>query len=279
MAALRVHGVQRRAFRPARRTSTGSTGIRLRPAAVFQAARGRQSGRPGRPGVRQLRPEFRWSRHAGGDLRQAPSGVFAVVDKNKDGVITGFEQTDWAALMGGGADVLANAMTFDMDLDRAVSKDGVHRWAEAPRRPDPAAQAISPSPTSCSPLTVSRKRLTIRAGFGWGKVTPRGSPPERQPQLAGLFLLVELSSDQVAHGVERLVRIGRPPHQSRPSARKRAPSISEVHDRGGAGAHAVIAHSHFGVVFRGLRAKRLRRAHADRAGSRARAADRPTVIG
>jgi len=48
--------------------------------------------------------------------------AFDVADKNRDGVITGFEQTDWAARMGAAGDVMANAMTFDIDLDRQVTR-------------------------------------------------------------------------------------------------------------------------------------------------------------
>jgi EF hand len=48
--------------------------------------------------------------------------AFDVADKNKDGSITGFEQTDWAGAMSGGGDVIANAMTFDIDLDRSVTR-------------------------------------------------------------------------------------------------------------------------------------------------------------
>lgn len=48
--------------------------------------------------------------------------AFDVADKNRDGFITGFEQTDWAARMGAAGDVMANAMTFDIDLDRQVTR-------------------------------------------------------------------------------------------------------------------------------------------------------------
>ncbi len=48
--------------------------------------------------------------------------AFEVADKNKDGFITGFEQTDWAASVSGAGDVIANAMTFDIDLDRQVTR-------------------------------------------------------------------------------------------------------------------------------------------------------------
>lgn len=48
--------------------------------------------------------------------------AFDIADKNRDGFITGFEQTDWAARMGAAGDVMANAMTFDIDLDRQVTR-------------------------------------------------------------------------------------------------------------------------------------------------------------
>ena len=48
--------------------------------------------------------------------------AFDVADKNRDGFITDFEQTGWAARMGSGGDVMANAMTFDIDLDRQVTR-------------------------------------------------------------------------------------------------------------------------------------------------------------
>jgi len=48
--------------------------------------------------------------------------AFEVADKNRDGFVTGFEQTDWAARMGATGDVMANAMTFDIDLDRQVTR-------------------------------------------------------------------------------------------------------------------------------------------------------------
>jgi hypothetical protein len=110
------------------------------------------------------------------EIKAGADGVFAAVDKNKDGVITGFEQTDWAALMAGGADVLANAMTFDMDLDRAVSKD---EFAAGLKR---LAGQIQPSGDLAftdlvQPLNRLKEEANNQGGFGWGTLTPRGSPP------------------------------------------------------------------------------------------------------
>lgn len=48
--------------------------------------------------------------------------AFDVADKNRDGFITGFEQTDWAARMASAGDLMGNAMTFDIDLDRQVTR-------------------------------------------------------------------------------------------------------------------------------------------------------------
>ena len=48
--------------------------------------------------------------------------AFAAAHKNHDGGITGFEQSDWAAAIGNPTDVMANAMTFDIDLDRSVTR-------------------------------------------------------------------------------------------------------------------------------------------------------------
>ncbi|MDP3738065.1 MAG: hypothetical protein Q8R02_11790 [Hyphomonadaceae bacterium] len=56
------------------------------------------------------------------EIDAGAAGAFAVADRNGDGMISGFEQNDWAASMGGGADILSNPMTFDVDLDRSVSK-------------------------------------------------------------------------------------------------------------------------------------------------------------
>ncbi|RYD96688.1 MAG: EF-hand domain-containing protein [Sphingomonadales bacterium] len=57
------------------------------------------------------------------DEMEAGAGLaFDVADKNRDGFITGFEQADWAARMGATGDVMANAMTFDIDLDRQVTR-------------------------------------------------------------------------------------------------------------------------------------------------------------
>lgn len=109
------------------------------------------------------------------EITAGAEAVFAVVDRNKDGVITGFEQSDWAALTGGGADVLANAMTFDIDLDRVVKKE---EFVAGFRR---LASQIQPSgDLAFTDLVQPLNRLKEEAsneGFGWGSLKARGSPP------------------------------------------------------------------------------------------------------
>jgi hypothetical protein len=56
------------------------------------------------------------------EIAAGADAAFAAADKNHDGQITGFEQSDWAASIGNATDVMANAMTFDIDLDRSVTK-------------------------------------------------------------------------------------------------------------------------------------------------------------
>lgn len=56
------------------------------------------------------------------EIEAGAATAFAAADRNGDGLITGFEQTDWAASVGSATDVIANAMTFDIDLDHSVTK-------------------------------------------------------------------------------------------------------------------------------------------------------------
>jgi hypothetical protein len=111
------------------------------------------------------------------EIETGADAAFAVTDKNKDGAISGFEQTDWAAAMAGGADVLANAMTFDIDLDRTVTR------AEFVAGLKRLAGQIQPSgDLMFTDLVQPLNRASDQAsneggGFGWGKITPRGSAP------------------------------------------------------------------------------------------------------
>jgi hypothetical protein len=56
------------------------------------------------------------------EIEAGAGGAFISADRNGDGIITGFEQNDWAASVGSVNDVLSNPMTFDVDLDRSVTK-------------------------------------------------------------------------------------------------------------------------------------------------------------
>ena len=68
------------------------------------------------------------------ELQAGALAAFEAADENHDGVVSGLEQTAWAANFGGINDVLSNPMVFDSNLDHMVSKDefvaGVMRLAE-----------------------------------------------------------------------------------------------------------------------------------------------------
>jgi EF hand len=100
---------------------------------------------------------------------------FVAGDRNGDGVITGFEQTDWAVAMGSALDVMSNAMTFDIDLDRAVTR------AEFVAGLKRIAGQIQPNgdltfADLLQPLTRPSEGDQGQ-GFGFGRIIPRGSPP------------------------------------------------------------------------------------------------------
>lgn len=99
--------------------------------------------------------------------------AFAAADSNGDQQITGFEQTDWAARMGSQADLMANAMTFDIDLDRSVTRieftSGLKR----------IASQIQPNgDLTFTDLLQPLSRTNQQAqGPGWGGIRERGLPP------------------------------------------------------------------------------------------------------
>jgi hypothetical protein len=110
------------------------------------------------------------------EIQAGAEAVFAIADKNQDGSITGFEQSDWAAIMGSGGDVLANTMTFDIDLDRAVTKE---EFVTGMKR---LASQIQPSGDLTfndliQPLDRLKEQANNDGGPGFGRITPRGSPP------------------------------------------------------------------------------------------------------
>jgi hypothetical protein len=116
-------------------------------------------------------------RISGEEIAAGAAGVFQAADRNKDGSITGFEQTDWANNVGDPTGVLANAMTFDVDLDRTVT------LAEFTSGLVRLAGQISTDPSkelTFSDLVQPLNRTPepgAPAPGGWGKITPRGSPP------------------------------------------------------------------------------------------------------
>jgi hypothetical protein len=102
--------------------------------------------------------------------------AFTAADRNGDGQITGFEQTDWANAMGSTADVLSNAMTFDIDLDRSVTRA---EFAAGLKRI--AGQIRTEGDLTFADLLQPLSRLNQQAdqgpGIGGGTLTGRGSPP------------------------------------------------------------------------------------------------------
>ena len=107
------------------------------------------------------------------EIAAGADATFAAADKNGDGKITGFEQSDWAASIGNPTDVMANTMTFDIDLDRFVTKA---EFAAGLKR---IANQIQPSgdllyADLLRPLTRPTGDQGAPPSAGW-KVTPRAS--------------------------------------------------------------------------------------------------------
>ncbi|MEZ6028609.1 MAG: hypothetical protein R3C46_02565 [Hyphomonadaceae bacterium] len=104
--------------------------------------------------------------------------AFRAADSNGDGSVTGFEQSDWAARMGDPTGLLANAMTFDIDLDRSVKLEefttGLRRIAD--QLADESG--IVKFTDLIQPLNRQQdQNQAAGPGFGWGTLTGRGSPP------------------------------------------------------------------------------------------------------
>lgn len=111
-----------------------------------------------------------------GEIDAGAPLAFAVADKNGDGQLSGFEQSDWANSVGSSADVLANAMTFDIDLDRIVTKA---EFATGLKR---IAGQIQPNgdltfADLLQPLSRANQQAQQGQGPGWGTLMGRGSPP------------------------------------------------------------------------------------------------------
>ena len=113
------------------------------------------------------------------EISAAAPGLFVVVDANKDGKITGFEQTDWAASVGSAGEIIANPTMFDTNLDRSVTQDefakGLLRLADEVM--GPTVQEIA--------FSDLMKPLSAPAP-GEEAAHSRGScpSPRRQPDLA-----------------------------------------------------------------------------------------------
>lgn len=79
------------------------------------------------------------------EVAAGAAASFALADRNGDGAVGGFEQSDWAARVGAQDDVLSNPMLFDVDLDRSVTlaefSAGLQRLADA--LADPETRSIS----------------------------------------------------------------------------------------------------------------------------------------
>lgn len=100
--------------------------------------------------------------------------AFGVADRNGDGVITGFEQTDWAATTGSATDVMSNAMTFDIDLDRAVTQaEFIAGFKRIAGQIQPSGELTFAD--LVRPLTRNRDEAAPGPGIGLGTLTPRGS--------------------------------------------------------------------------------------------------------
>jgi len=110
------------------------------------------------------------------EIESGAAQAFAAADANGDKQITGFEQTDWAARMGNPSDLMANAMTFDIDLDRSVTK------AEFTAGLMRIAGQIQPNgdltfADLLQPLSRPNQQAQQGQAPGWGTMRGRGSPP------------------------------------------------------------------------------------------------------
>lgn len=156
---------------------------RIAPAGVGPGERA--FGSRGSDGVRTVRPGALLfasfdTNHDGRITREefdaGARASFGVADANGDGVISGFEQNDWAKAVGTDNDILSNPMTFDTDLDRNVTEAefvaGLRRIAEPiadsqtgailfsdlvqPLRPSESTQARGGPPPRMPPQFNSR---------------------------------------------------------------------------------------------------------------------------
>lgn len=104
------------------------------------------------------------------EVEAGAAGAFVAADRNKDSAVTGFEQSDWAASVGAVGDVLSNPMTFDVDLDRSVTRvefiNGLKRLAGQ----------ISPNEIAFADLVKPLNQADEQGEHdpgGFGTLTPR----------------------------------------------------------------------------------------------------------
>lgn len=139
-------------------------------------------------GVRVVRPGAllfaSFDKNFDGKITQAEidagaAGAFAVADRNSDGAISGFEQNDWAASMGGGADILSNPMTFDVDLDRSVSRAefaiGIKRMATQVSMTGEIAFSDLMKPLNAQEQRAESGGQSVPVGRGQGGARPNAS--------------------------------------------------------------------------------------------------------
>ena len=67
------------------------------------------------------------------ELEAGAAGAFTAADRDGDGLLRGFELSDWARAVGGEDGLLTNPMQFDADLDREITRtefvEGMKRLA------------------------------------------------------------------------------------------------------------------------------------------------------
>lgn len=111
------------------------------------------------------------------ELTAGAERAFKVADRSGDGIVTGFEQTDWATAMGDATGMLANAMTFDIDLDRTVTlvefTSGLRRIADQLADESGVVKFID----LIQPLNRQPEQSQANNDFGLGTLKGRGSPP------------------------------------------------------------------------------------------------------
>jgi len=105
------------------------------------------------------------------EIDAGAAGAFAAADRNHDGKVTGFEQADWAASVGSQNDVLANAMTFDIDMDRSVTPA---EFASGLRRIADQMMGVGGSEIAFTELVKPLNQDERRAERGPESVDPRG---------------------------------------------------------------------------------------------------------